>query len=93
MNVIFESTIKSSGEKPNDWYIELKYLDNNTIKNSTSITEYEKDLNEICNKEGILIESNENKWIQDSNITSEQYAQINSQMRKVQGELNNVTDD
>ena len=93
MNIIFESTIKSSGESPSDWYIELKYLENNTIKKSSSIDEYEKNLSEICNTESIMIESNENKWIQDSNVTAEQYAQINSQMRKVQEELSNASDD
>lgn len=93
MSIIFESTIKSSGKNSSDWYIELKYLENNIIKNSKSVEEYEKHLNELCSEEGIMIESNEIKWAQDSSVSSEQYAEINSQMRKYQEELKNDSND
>ena len=93
MSVVFESTIKASSEDINDWYIELKLLETSRIENCKSIEAYSTKLNEICTELGILIEPNENSWSQDENVTPDQYAQVNSQMRKLQEEMNNDSND
>lgn len=93
MSIVFESTIKANSEDINDWYIELKLLETSRIENCNSIEEYSNKLNEICRELGILIEADENAWAQDENVTADQYAQVNSQMRKLQEEMNNDSND
>lgn len=93
MSVVFESRIKSSGDLEDDWFIELLYLEDNKCEICQDMSEYFKKLNEMCTSYGIIIEADENKWIQDEKITNEQFSSVNAQMRKYQEEINNDSND
>ncbi len=93
MSLVFESRIKSSGELMDDWFIELVYLEDDKKEICQDMNEYFKKLDELCTNYGIIIEPNENKWIQDEKITNEQFSSVNAQMRKYQEEVNNDSND
>lgn len=93
MSIVLESRIKSSGDKIEDWFIELVHLEDNKVEICNDMSEYFLKLEKMCTDYGIIIEPNENKWFQDESITSDQFSNINAQMRKYQEEIDNDSND
>ena len=86
MSVIFEARIKSTGETPHDWFIELTdtVIDKKEI--CDNLEEFSKKIEDFGLEYGGQID--EVKWFQDENVTQEQYSEVNAAMRKYQEELN-----
>lgn len=93
MSVVFESRIKSNGELEDNWFIELVYLEDGKKEICNDMSEYFVKLEEMCTAYEVIIEPNENKWLQDESITNEQFSNINAQMRKYQEEIDNDSND
>jgi len=85
MSVIFEARIKTRGNGPHDWFIELKDTVDGRIENCENLEEFSKKIEELGTDYGGKID--EVKWFQDENVTDEQYSEINAGMRKFQEEL------
>ena len=91
MDVVFQATIKNRGTNPHDWFIELKDMVDGRVAICQDIEEFERKIEELGADYGGHIDKVE--WLQDENVTDEQYSEINAQMRKKQESLNNDSND
>ena len=85
MSVIFEAKIKSNGQGPHDWFIELTDTVINKTERCDNLEEFSKIIEDFGSLYGGQID--EVKWSQDDAVTAEQYSEINAGMRKYQEEL------
>ncbi len=86
MSVIFEATIKNTGESPHDWFIELIDTVSSRKEVCNDIEEFSKKIEELGSAYNGQID--QVKWSKDDNITQDQYSEVNAYMRKYQAELN-----
>lgn len=85
MSVVFEAKIKSNGDGPHDWFIELTDTVINKIEICNDLEEFSKQIENLGSTYGGRID--EVKWSQDKKVSDEQYSEINAGMRKYQEEF------